>query len=354
MGVVLRKRKNPNGTTSLRLDIYHNGQRWYETLKNLKLDKPTTPVKRDENKDKLKQAQAIAVARAQELEAGNYGLASIQSQKTKVLPWMQAYLDAYTKKDKRNMNSVYKHFERYLKSQRKTGITFRNLKPVLIDGFIDYLNDYCSGEGASSYYKRFKKMITYAYRCELMAKNPFDKVTKHTKGVARKKDVLSIEEIKVLAHTPTESEDVKRAALFCCMSGLRWCDVKTLKWDNIKNGKVDIRQSKTGEDLTINLNATALQLLGKHGKAGDPVFDLPTANGANKTLKALVRRAGIDKKITWHNLRHSFGTNLILTGTDAVTAQRLLGHTTLKHTQRYIDTAAAMKEAATNKLNIEL
>lgn len=354
MSVKLRKRNNPNGTTSLRLDIYHNQRRWYETLKHLKLDKPTTPLIRAQNKDKLRQAQAIAVARAAELEAGNYGLSSEQSKKVEVLPWMRAYIKTYKKKDKRNIRAVTNHWETYLSSKRKTDITFSNLDVLLIEGFVEYLNDYCTGEGASSYYRRFRKMIRHAYRKRLMKDNLLDFVETKAKGKAQKKDVLTIDEIKLLASTQTESKEVRRAALFCCMSGLRWIDIHGLTWDKIRGNQLDLRQSKTGEDLTIPLNDAAVQLLGKHGKAGDLVFDLPTHNGANKTLKAWVKRAGINKKITWHNLRHSFGTNLILTGAGVVTAQKLLGHTTLKYTQRYVDTAAAMKEDATNKLNIEI
>ena len=71
-------------------------------------------------------------------------------------------------------------------------------------------------------------------------------------------------------------------------------------------------------------------------------------------MKAWVKRAGINKKITWHNLRHSYGTNLILNDVDVVTASKLLGHATLAHTNRYVDTAAELKQKATDKINIEL
>jgi site-specific recombinase XerD len=67
-----------------------------------------------------------------------------------------------------------------------------------------------------------------------------------------------------------------------------------------------------------------------------------------------VRRAGIEKKITWHNARHSFGTNLIFHGADVTTASSLLGHTSLKHTRRYVHAANELKEKATDKLNFTL
>ena len=63
MSVVLRKRKNADGTTSLRLDIYRNGQRTIETLKHLQLAKPSSILAREQNKKKMQQAEEVAVAR---------------------------------------------------------------------------------------------------------------------------------------------------------------------------------------------------------------------------------------------------------------------------------------------------
>jgi len=63
MSVTLRKRKNADGTTSLRLDIFHNGQRTIETLKHLKLAKPSNVNDREDNKELLKKAEAVRLAR---------------------------------------------------------------------------------------------------------------------------------------------------------------------------------------------------------------------------------------------------------------------------------------------------
>jgi ribosomal protein S8 len=58
MSVQLRKRKNADGTTTLRLDIYHNGLRTMERLTHLKLAKPLNIADRENNKkycNRLKQ-----------------------------------------------------------------------------------------------------------------------------------------------------------------------------------------------------------------------------------------------------------------------------------------------------------
>jgi len=45
---------------------------------------------------------------------------------------------------------------------------------------------------------------------------------------------------------------------------------------------------------------------------------------------------------------------LIYNEVDVLTTSKLLGHTSMKHTQRYVDAPNEMKEAATNKLNFQL
>lgn len=355
MSVTLRKRKNSDGTTTLLLDIYHNGERKYEFLKNLKLCKPANPTDRQHNKDKVELAEKIAVKRAQELSASDYAMVTDTGKKTIVAEWMQSYVDKYQKKDKRNMQGALNRFKNFLIEDDKEGLTFGKLSELVISDFQDYLRQHSKGEGASSYFSRFKKMMKQAYRQKLILNNPAADV-RTIQGNAARKDALTLEEIQLLASTPTESSKVKRAFLFSCVTGLRWVDVKGLTWAQInsKGRYLNLQQSKTEKPVHINLNDTAIKLLDKEGKPDELVFDLPTANGANKTVKAWVKRAGIAKKVTWHNARHSFGTNLVFYGADISTASNLLGHSSLKHTQRYVKAANELKQKATDTLNINL
>ena len=355
--ITLRERANKNGTVSLRLDIHHNGKRWVETLKHLTLKKSSNPADREANKDILKLAKEIAIKKASDLASGEYNITSKSGRKTKVIDWMQGYVDKYKMKDKRNMQGALNRFNDFLAEDGIRDLTFGNLSEEIITDFQDYLRLHCVGEGASSYFSRFKKMMKRAYSTIMKGfANPALNV-RNKKAEARRKDILTLDEIRLISKTHTESPQVKSAFLFSCMTGLRWCDVKSLVWRDIdlKKNEVTKEQSKVeGESktVTIPLNETAIKLLGDQGKPGDLVFKLPSANGANKTIKAIIKRAKIEKKISWHNARHSFGTNVIASGSDVTTASRLLGHSTLKHTQRYVNTAKELKEKAVNNLNI--
>ncbi|ANI89397.1 hypothetical protein A9P82_08880 [Arachidicoccus ginsenosidimutans] len=355
MSVTLRKRKNADGSQSLLLDIYHNGKRRYEFLKHLKLDKGTTLTERQRNKDKLETAKKIAAHRANELESHNYKVIVDAGRKADVIQWMQAFVDKYQLKDKRNVQGVLNRFITFLNETKQNGLTFGDFSENIAVDFRNYLNHISIGEGGASYFARFKKMVKRAYKDGLMLKNPCEDV-KTIKYDARKKDVLTLDEIKLINNTPCQSNEVKNAFIFSCMTGLRWCDVKGLTWKDfdVKESKLKVLQGKTQKEIWQNLNSTALKILERQNKEDKTIFKLPSADGANKTIKALIKRAGITKKITWHNSRHSFGTNLILNDVGVLTASKMLGHSTLAHTQRYIDAADEMKQTASEKLSIEI
>lgn len=80
------------------------------------------------------------------------------------------------------------------------------------------------------------------------------------------------------------------------------------------------------------------------------VFKLPTHNGCLKNLRVWVKAAGVGKHITWHCARHSFGTNLIRSGADVLITSKLLGHTSPKHTVRYVRITDDLKKAAIERI----
>ena len=70
----------------------------------------------------------------------------------------------------------------------------------------------------------------------------------------------------------------------------------------------------------------------------------------SKAVKRWVKRAGIEKHITWHCARHSFAVNILNEGANIKTVASLLGHSGLKHTEKYTRAIDSLKEAAINSL----
>jgi integrase len=64
----------------------------------------------------------------------------------------------------------------------------------------------------------------------------------------------------------------------------------------------------------------------------------------SRQIKSATKRAGIEKRITSHNLRHSFSTHSVEQGLPIHTLQKLLGHTDIRTTETYLH---ASKDSAT-------
>ncbi|WP_242929588.1 tyrosine-type recombinase/integrase, partial [Pontibacter vulgaris] len=131
-------------------------------------------------------------------------------------------------------------------------------------------------------------------------------------------------------------------------------------------------QEKTSKDVVVNLNSTAPKLLGERPKAKEakiekpsgqkrtraeedklrrqPVFTLPSNTTCGKHLQNWADKAELNKKVTWHCARHSFGTNLLLSGADVRSVSGLLGHSSLVETQKYVRLVESLKEKAVENL----
>ena len=70
----------------------------------------------------------------------------------------------------------------------------------------------------------------------------------------------------------------------------------------------------------------------------------------NKAVKRWVKRAGIEKHISWHCARHSFAVNILNEGANIKTVASLLGHSGLKHTEKYTRAVDELKQKAINSL----
>ena len=351
MSVTLRKRENKDFTTSLYLDIYYEGRRFKEYLKECKQVKISNPKDRIENKNRMELAKNICSKRSLELQANDEGMIAAHKSKVELKAYFQNYIDTYAKKDKRNVEGVYKKFLEFAKAKKLNVTALRHLTEAMVQDFADYLKEECSGECASSYFARFKKVLKQAVREKVLLSNPASDVSIE-RDESIKKEILTIEEIQQLASTEITNNEIKRAFLFSCFTGLRWVDIKELKWKHIDldNKLLKKIQTKNESSVEVTLNTNASGLLPEKGNKDDLIYKLPSHTGALKSLKYWLKKAEIEKHITWHCARHSFATNLIIFKADVLIVSKLLGHNSMKYTQRYTHIANDLKRQATDNL----
>lgn len=362
--VKLRGKRLKKGLISLYLDYYlgvtktedgkSKAQRQFEFLNLYLKDNPQTPEEREINNNRLSLALSIRGKREDLVKSSVEGLLSPQRKKINFLDYFQNYFNNYKSKDIRLVKCSLKHFNDFCD---KSYVAPSEINEKFVKEFKNYLQDKLNGETPYNYFQKFKQLCKQASKERIFEINPAEEITVQRPGGV-KKEILSFNEISQLVKTECGNDDVKLAFLFCLNTGLRHVDVKSLRWKHIdiEAGRIKKLQTKVKQSsnpfVHIDLNTNAKAILNKKdkGRQDDFVFNLLTIEGSLKTLKNWVKRANIDKNITWHSARHSFATNLLMNNANIKTVSSLLGHSSLKHTEKYTHLVDELKKKAVDSL----
>lgn len=348
-------------------NLYKKADRRQERLNLFLWQSPRNPLERQQNKEALETAKKIRFERGQQLLEQGKGYRLKKDNDINFLDWMWAYYESYNKGDKRHIKRAHDVFIDFLKDTPEYKKLASRIKPdqltkQLIEDFTEYLQHRFKGEGPHTLFARFKKIIAAAVEADVIRKNPCAGVIIKFDSNKLGKDVLSMEEIKQLisCHYQGESVNIRRAFIFCLYAGLRWCDVKDLSFQNVdySNHLLRFEQAKvkghsSASGVIIPLNEALLNLIGQptvEGNRNELIFPLPSHTMCLKALRRWVARAGIDKHITWHCARHSFAVNILNNGANIKTVASLLGHSGLKHTEKYTRAVDSLKQAAIDSL----
>lgn len=335
------------------LDIWHGEKRYYEFLK-LYLIKSSNPIDKDQNEKTRELAKNIRAKRELDLQASDYNIIPKFKRDTDFLAFFQAFCDNYKNKDVRLVKGALHHFTEFLNDKGIKYLPIKSLDEQLCRDFKNHLESKVHGETVSNYFKKYRAAIQAAVKDKLLLTD-VSAAVKVVRQNGLRKDILSLDEIQALAKAYCGNDQVKRAFFFSLNTGLRFCDVNAIAWKNIDNDKIRFTQSKTrhstsAANLTIDLNRTAINMIGERGKPDELVFNLPSHTACLKDLKTWVKDAKIEKHITWHCARHSLAVNLLDNGTDVKTVASVLGHSGLAHVDKYLRVIDERKKQAVNRL----
>lgn len=370
--VTLRTKCIANGRQSFYLDIYKDGKRSYEFLK-LYLVPETDKETMMQNKHAEQAARAIRSRRELDIILGKGGISkNDDGGKTRLLDWLETYRKEAEKTGQSrsvalNVKKMAKHIEVYKGKDTKLA----DIDEDWCVGFIDYLAKAPARKGtmrkkplahstASLYFSIFAAALKMATRRKLIPTNPAinlePRARKPIRAEMSSRPYLTIDEVKAMIATECRYEQVKRAFLFACFTGLRISDILNLKWKNVtvRNGNyyVSIVMQKTRRALPeMKLNKQALKWMPEQRGTGH-VFALPN-NGRNINLyiKRWAKDAGIEKEICFHVSRHTFATMELTLGADLYVVSKLLGHSNIGTTQVYADIVNKRRDEAMELLD---
>ncbi len=218
-------------------------------------------------------------------------------------------------------------------------------------------------------------IYNHAMRWEFIDRNPITLVRQSAKRTSTP-DVLTVGEIGRLLGTLV---DPWRTAVYVAVTtGLRVSELLALKWADVDFMAGEIRLSRgvvrqhiglmktEASRKPVPLNPGLAEVLTSwrgrcpYNQDADFIFGSPDKNGKqpywptagmeNHVRPAAVK-AGIEKRIGWHTLRHTFGTLVNSQGADVATTQALMRHANASITMdKYVQAVTPAKREAQSRI----
>ena len=181
-----------------------------------------------------------------------------------------------------------------------------------------------------------------------MAKKPANKWQSYPAEVPTREEVGAV----MKACSRKAPTGIRNRAIIVVMyrAGLRCLETLNLRLRDIDRdaGTIRIRHGKGGRARTVGIDPSAIAVIERWidaranlGLNGGPVFSTLTGGEIatsyiRKLLPRLARKAGIDRRIHPHGLRHAHAVELAREGVPVPIIQRQLGHASLATTSRYL------------------
>lgn len=253
------------------------------------------------------------------------------------------------------------HHLRDFQKQYPVKITFDNIDLKFYNAFTEYLikEKKLASNSVGKDIQVLKLILNEALDLHLTSNTSFK--TKRFVVLRENSDSIylnkeELEELKNhdLSNKPS-LERVRDLFLIGCYTGLRYSDYSILTTENIRNGFIQISQTKTGAPVTIPIHNAIKGLLEKyHGTFPKQLTNQKTnqylkelgkeIKCLQKTVTKNITKEGANKQnnyakwemLTTHTARRSFATNEFLAGTPTLTIMAITGHKTEKAFLRYI------------------
>lgn len=282
-----------------------------------------------------------------------------------------SFLDFYQERIKnkslsslQGWNSAYNYLVHFIESKELNDLRFSDITIDFLEELRNYLlntnslrskNKTLAQNTRASYFNKIRSIVRKATVRGLVSPIVLDEVKAiKTEEVIR--EFLTTEQFVRLMQTSCEDELLKSVSIFSGLTGLRFTDIKSLKWGEIQKHDdlgycIVFRQDKTDGAEYMPIANSAFQLLGETKSDDELVFKgIKYHHTRSESFKNWLAEAGVKKQFTFHCLRHTCAVMHIQQGTDIFTLSKLLGHQNLKETLVYAKVLGVKKREAVNRL----
>src|SRR5215471_6851755 len=205
-------------------------------------------------------------------------------------------------------------------------------------------------------FNRYRALLSFTYRLAIrdgrVKQNPARLVPHRVEDNARIRFLSVKEETALRKSIEAECPERMPEFVLALNTGLRLSEQYGLLWENVSLSlrMLTIPRSKNGSMRHVPLNQAAIRALEELRKQHDASeFVCGGCREPRRWFELVLTGAGITN-FSWHCLRHTFASRLVMAGVDLRTVQELLGHKTIQMTVRYAHLAPQHRLAAVQRL----
>jgi len=303
-----------------------------------------------------KLAETVYYKRKVEIAEGKY-LDVVKKEKIRFDEFAEEYLNLHAKQHKKSWETdfhIIKNLNRHFGNKYLFAITTKDIEQFKADR----LKDTVAGKPISpSTVNRQMDVLSCIFNKAVAWKklqsSPMKTIQDLKVPPGRLRFLEKEEIVKLLSNCTKHLRPIVILALF---TGMRRGEIFGLKWEDIdfKRDIMTLLSTKNGEKREVPMNEqvkTALMHVTKHpntsyvfcNEKGVPVHDI------RKSYSTALRKSGITN-FRFHDLRHTFASQLVMSGIDLNTVRELLGHKDIAMTLRYSHLAQSHKQRAVEVL----
>lgn len=274
----------------------------------------------------------------------------------------QAFLKKYPK---------YGRVLSYMNESLRRDFGWDDFTKINLINFIEYLADKVAQSSQKTYCAMIKSVLnTYSEEINIPCRNYNDILS--IRNVKSSNTWLTEEELSnLIEYVPVNEleRQVRNQFIIGAYTGCRHSDFVRLDLTNVVNGYLSYVSQKTKTLASVPVKPIVVQYLSsEEGISSEKLEEIPVKNRStpsgekfkiysdvtfNRTIREICRKCGITKQIklfqagkeetgekwefiTSHTARRSFATNLYLRDCDLYSISKMMGHSSIEMTERYI------------------
>jgi len=270
----------------------------------------------------------------------------------------EMYIENYAKVKKRSWKSDYYYLNAHLVPHFKgcmlTEITQLRVEKYAVKRIEDGVRKSTVNRELACLRKMLNKAIDWGYAKE----NQVSRVKFFSEKDNLKERILSADEERLLLES--SPDHLRPIVVVAVQTGMRKSEILGLKWKsvNMEKREIKVEKTKSGKMRIVPVNKelhVELIKLKKNERSEWVFLNLETGQplkDVKRAFKGACSRAGI-RDLRFHDLRHTFASRLIEKGADLITVKELLGHSSVKTTERYTHSNRDQKRKAVESLSGE-